>query len=1188
MRRFLEILRFELVRQLSRPLLWLFVAVFGYLAFAATSDGVTGAGRSDDVFFNAPVDVAAYGIIVGMISLMVAAVLAGDAAARDAQTRIDPLVYALPLGRVQYLLGRFLAPFLIHAVVLLVAVAGIALLPLLPAADPEIMGPFRPGAFAMAYLWFMLPNALFAHAIMFATASLTRRAITAFAAGGLLFFLSLFVPEFIGGQLQHWTFARWFDPSGYAAVRIYMDTWAPAQQNALLLPMEGMILWNRLFWLGAALLVVGGLIARFRFAHHAPRASGRSVTDLAEPDAMPADVAVPRASRTFDAGSRARQLAAAFALALRQIAHSRGILFLLVGPVLLFFAMPEMLEHIGVPLEPSTSRLLLAFQRAAVLSSTIPLVLVLVFTGELIWSERDARLSAMVDAAPVPDWVLMTGKLLALLPMLLVHQALLFAVAIGVQRVLGYTNHDFALLAQGLFGVQMVDYVLFGALAVAVHALVNHKYVGHLVMIVVWMMSRMAYRFGIEHDMLAYSSAPAIVHSDMTGYGWSVGPWLWHKLYWLGWALLLLAAARVLWPRGGESALLWRLRAARVRLRSALPLAIGAAAIVVVAGGFTFWNTNVLNEHTTAGEGAARRAAYERAYSRYAGSPQPALTAMSLRVGLHPSRGRARIDGRYVLANRGAEPIDTLHIATSLALETDSVRFDRPARALARDARLGHGIYLLERPLAPGDSIVMSFVLRHEPRGFGGRPNPVRPNGVMLDQADVLPRIGYQRDRELVAAAERRKRGMPARVAVPPLEDVAARYDPRRAAATSLDIVIATDSGHTAVAPGRLRRSWIEDGRRWFHYTTDVPVRDSWVLLSARYARRTGTFGDVDIEVLYHPGHTAGVERLLRSVRTSLADFTERFGPYPFGTVRFAESPGWGTGASAHPGFVDFDEGFAILDASRDRREIDFVFGVVAHEVAHQWWGHQLVPAYVEGAPLLTESLAWYSALGAVEREYGREHLRRMLAMLRESYLTPRTRAGVPLLRADDWFQAYRKGAFAMQALREYIGQDEVDGALRALLGRHAAPNAPLATSLDLYAALQAAAPDSMQYLLHDLFEENTYWDLRTDSARAERIDGDRWRVTLDVRVSKSVVDTAGVESARPMNDHVDVAVFGAAPAPGARGAELYRERRRLASGSHRLVVEVTGEPERAGIDPDAILIDTYDGDNVEPVSRDP
>ena len=80
-----------------------------------------------------------------------------------------------------------------------------------------------------------------------------------------------------------------------------------------------------------------------------------------------------------------------------------------------------------------------------------------------------------------------------------------------------------------------------------------------------------------------------------------------------------------------------------------------------------------------------------------------------------------------------------------------------------------------------------------------------------------------------------------------------------------------------------------------------------------------------------------------------------------------------------------------MLNPGSDQRDIDLSYAVVAHEVAHQWWGATLTPARVEGAAVLTESLAWYSAFQLVERTQGREHLWRLLRMMREVYATPRS-----------------------------------------------------------------------------------------------------------------------------------------------------------------------------------------------------
>ena len=80
----------------------------------------------------------------------------------------------------------------------------------------------------------------------------------------------------------------------------------------------------------------------------------------------------------------------------------------------------------------------------------------------------------------------------------------------------------------------------------------------------------------------------------------------------------------------------------------------------------------------------------------------------------------------------------------------------------------------------------------------------------------------------------------------------------------------------------------------------------------------------------------------------------------------------------------------------------------------------------------------------------------------------------------------YLKGAVAMYTLRERLGADAVNGALRRFREQHAGTDAPPPTSRALYAELQAVTPDSLKPLLSDLFEHITLWDVRTDSVRAE------------------------------------------------------------------------------------------------------
>jgi len=168
-----------------------------------------------------------------------------------------------------------------------------------------------------------------------------------------------------------------------------------------------------------------------------------------------------------------------------------------------------------------------------------------------------------------------------------------------------------------------------------------------------------------------------------------------------------------------------------------------------------------------------------------------------------------------------------------------------------------------------------------------------------------------------------------------------------------------------------------------------------------------------------------------------------------------------------------------------------------------------------------------------------------------------------------------------MYTLREYIGEERVNAALRRFLEKHHSGDPPYPTSRDLYRELQAVTPDSLRYLLADLFEEVTLWDLRAKQARAEPTGTGEWRVTLDVVARKVAVDGVGAETEVPMDDWVEIGVF----APAGKGEEpLHLEKRRLRSGAQSITVTVPTRPGRAGIDPYHLLLDRDIQDNAREV----
>jgi hypothetical protein len=160
-----------------------------------------------------------------------------------------------------------------------------------------------------------------------------------------------------------------------------------------------------------------------------------------------------------------------------------------------------------------------------------------------------------------------------------------------------------------------------------------------------------------------------------------------------------------------------------------------------------------------------------------------------------------------------------------------------------------------------------------------------------------------------------------------------------------------------------------------------------------------------------------------------------------------------------------------------------------------------------------------------------------------------------------------------------------VNGVLRRFLAEHRDAGPPYPTSRDLVAALRRATPDSLQYLLTDLFETVTLWDVKTTRAVAEPTGSGAFRVTLDVEAKKVRADTVGHDTETPMNDFVEIGVF-APSASDEVGAPLYLARHRIHSGTQTITVTVPREPSRAGVDPYHELIDRQGGDNVVAVVK--
>jgi aminopeptidase N len=250
-----------------------------------------------------------------------------------------------------------------------------------------------------------------------------------------------------------------------------------------------------------------------------------------------------------------------------------------------------------------------------------------------------------------------------------------------------------------------------------------------------------------------------------------------------------------------------------------------------------------------------------------------------------------------------------------------------------------------------------------------------------------------------------------------------------------------------------------------------------------------------------------------------------------------------------------------------------------------------VIGANVQGATLLSESLAQYSALMVMEKEYGREKMRRFLKYELDRYLDGRggeLLEEMPLERVENQpYIHYRKGGIVMYALRDYLGEATLNGAIRRFRDEWAFRGPPYPTSLDLLGYVRAVTPDSLAYLLEDMFETITLFSNRVERAEYTPREDGRYDVRLTVEAKKMRADGQGVETEIPIADFIDIGVFGEREVDGKRQETvLYLRKHRIDRGEMTFDLVVDEKPVRAGIDPWNKLIDRNSEDNVKRVEE--
>ncbi|HET7459914.1 MAG TPA: M1 family aminopeptidase [Longimicrobium sp.] len=1134
---------------------------------------------------------------VGLLSLpaiFVLTVFCSGAVQRDTEHRFAEIVFGTPVGKTRYLFGRFAGALLVSATVFAFAALGMLVAPHLVVVDPERLGRTDVAAYAWALLVIGVPNLVFAGALVFAVAALTRNTLATYVGAVFLYALYFVCAVLIGSPLMAGAApagahalarAALIDPFGLSALVEQTRYWTPEMRNLRHPALAGHLLLNRALWLAVSAAVMALVHRRFAL-RVGPAAKPARQTASADEDA-PASVAPYRPVEVGGRGARRRALASATRLQMACVLRSwpfRALMALWIVVAWANLSGGEAAEY-GTRLYPTTG-LLLDLLRPML--SELGTVVLVYFAAELVWRDRAAHLAEILDATPAPNAAFYLSRLATLVLTAALMTALSMLVAVAFQLSRGYPHADLG-LNLSFFASAALPLALFAVAALLAQTVSPNRYVGMLLSLAVAFVALRGEAMGLEHGLLRFASGPQAQHSDFGGASQVATSFRWLMLYWAAFAALLAFGTVGAWRRGTAASPWGRLVALPRRLgRRGMLGAAACAALAVATGGFVYYNADVLNHYGARDDVAAWRAGYERRYRFIATLPQPAVVDVRTAVDLYPSERRYRLAARLLLQNRTGRPMDTVWVAVPREVRGARVSVDGADR-VALDERYGmHGFHM-RTPLAPGARTAVTYRADVRQRGIrvADFDLSVVENGSFLTHRGALPSFGYRAGYELADPAERRRHGLPLREETE-RGGMAESLDDGAQGRATFETTVSTEADQVVVAPGEARGSWMRGGRRYFRYAADRPVSNQFAYASARYVVRRVTHGGVTVEIYHHPSHAVNVGQMLRAATVSLDEFGRAFGPYPHRTLRIVEVPPyWGFGAVALPGTIFVSEHRGFLTDARDSADLDLVTRRVAHEVGHQWWPHQVNPGDGPGATFVNESLAKYAEQMVLRRLRGDAQVTRLMEFDLERYLLGRAQEKDPerpLSRVTDqaWLY-YGKGAVVMNALRDLLGEDALNRALRRFVTEHAYPH-PSPSSDDLIAAIEAEARPADRPLIEQWTREVVMYDLAVDSASAQRLPDGRYRVTARLRAAK-IARRAAADVPLPFDELLDLAILAdgessSSPTP------MYTAKHRIRGGVTEVTVIVPRRPSSISIDPYVHRIEAERADNLRAVGQ--
>ncbi|HEV2859902.1 MAG TPA: M1 family aminopeptidase [Pyrinomonadaceae bacterium] len=1164
------IIRQEILFNLKRSAPWLLLLLFSGNAVLWT---LAGPAQYSKWSINSDYFIAR--LCVGFDFLTVpffVAVLMADPVVRDYRLGVAPLLLSRPVGRAEYLLGKFFGNFLVLAACCSAFILTAFLLQWSGVEGLRVL-PWRAAPYAKHFLLLVVVPVLALSALCFAVGTLTRSVKLVYGLVASVYVLYAAAMLTLK-ELSPYLF-RVLDPLLMNAAAEMAKGRRAAALNQLSFSYTGALLANRAFVLAFAALCLTVLYLRFSRAEggsasgvkgpvtlglseSAERLSAEAARESAVGMVYAREVragtdAAPLPAVAVSAGglgTRLSQLAAAVGVEFRLLRSERSLI--VMAPLTMFLCSLELESFgtaFGAPFFPISS----VYAANSVNALLILLGgLAVFYTGEVMHRDRELGVEPTLWSTSAPAWVLLLSKFAAVFLLACALVLLVGLTAVGLQLYRGSSAPELYPYLIIYAVVLLPSLAFMVAAAVLLNVALRDKHLAHAAGAALGVGS--FYLLSRGHANWLYN--PVLYrlwsYSDMTGLGPEPAGILLHRLYWLSITAACLALALLLYRR--------------TTARGGAALALAAATVAALASGLFIKREMDRGPESERLERALIR--YEERFaSSFRGAPQPEWARADLRVELFPGEHRLHARGRFTLLNQSRTEISTVLVSLDPACDWHAVSLEGSTTAplVEESAR----VYTLDSPLAPGATTVLQAEWDVTiPRGISRGPRPhtnfIHEGGTLLggpSASDWLPRAGYLRKWEVADEETRRRHRAPPREAFGDSPG-SPRPQPGGFPAPPFDlrVEINVPAADTAVSAGRLVEVREEGARRTFVYESERPV-NGFPLVSAPYSvKRRGRSA-----VYYHPRHAFNVEALLDAMEAARSKFERDYGPLDPGELSLAEFPRLAHFAVSYPTLIPCSESIVFLTRA-DAEHVDANYFAAAHEVAHQWFGGAVVAEHAPGGGVLLEGLAEYATGALIEQELGPRAAARFRRFEEATYLRQRDAdSEAPLARVDgdhpsDGVLVYQKAGLVFHMLERMLGREKMNAALREYVSRFGRGD-ERPTIEDLLAIFRRQTPDnSLEWFYDQWFARVTTPDFQITSASVRRDGADY--------VVEFTAENLG-DGAMPLT------VEATGDAPAHRPAPASTARVFIKQGEQtRALIRCPFKPTRLVIDPDADVLD--------------